>query len=107
MSVAHLSYNCGAMVLGGWERYKNISKKMQEEYEKEIKELVEQAEAGWYKMIICTVLKDQVHIRKLLRKYGFKKTPEASSKYKETNTQCIYYWDTNAIKRGKQNENSQ
>ena len=98
MSIAHLRYNCGAMELGEWSRLKIISKEKQKEYEKEIKLLVEQAEAGWYKMIICTVLKDQVYIRKLLRKYGFKKTPEAKSKYKETNTQCIYYWDTNAIK---------
>jgi hypothetical protein len=97
MSHARLSYNCGAMELGEWERTKIILKEKQEKYEREIKQLVEQAEAGWHKMIICTVLKDQVQIRKLLRKYGFKKTPEALSKYKETNTQCIYYWDTNAI----------
>jgi ribosomal protein S18 acetylase RimI-like enzyme len=99
MSYARLSYNCGAMELGEWERTKIISKELQEEYEKEIKTLVDQAEASWHKMIICTVLKDQVYIRKLLRKYGFKKTPEALSKYKKTNTQCIYYWDTNAIKK--------
>ena len=92
-------FNCGAMELGEWTRNKIISKKIQERYEKEIKQLVEQAEAGWYKMIICTVLKEQVQIRKLLRKYGFKKTPETQSKYKETNTQCIYYWDTNALKK--------
>jgi hypothetical protein len=99
MSYARLSYNCGALVLGEWERTKVISKEKQEKYEKEIKLLVEQAETDWWKMIICTVLKDQVHIRKLLRKYGFKKTPEAKSKYNERNPQCIYYWDTNAIKK--------
>lgn len=93
-------YNCGVRNLGGWARGRPTENQLAS-YEQEIKEIVEQAKAGWYKMIICTVLKNQDDVRKLLRKYGFRKTPEALSKYDPTNTQCIYYWDSNALKPKK------
>jgi hypothetical protein len=100
MGTRNMGYNCGATELGGWERYKDkLSPKYLEEVDKEIETQINQAKAGWRKLIICTVLKEQEPIRKLLRKHGFKKTPETKSKYKESNTQCIYYWDTNALKK--------
>ena len=90
-------YNCGCYHIGAWSRVKaRYTENYIKEQEKEIKQLVEQAQAGWCKMIIATVLKEQKPIRKLLRKYGFKKTPEALSKYDPKNTQCIYYWDSNS-----------
>lgn len=101
MAIRQLYYNCGAIELGFWSWQKEVTPAQLKKYEDEINQIVDQARAGWYKMIICTVLKEQEYIRKILRKYGFKKTPETSSKYKPENTQCIYYWDTNALKEKK------
>lgn len=66
--------------------------------EQEVEFLIENVKAGWCKIIIATLLKEQEPFRKILRKYGFKKTPEAKSKYKDKNTQCIYYFDSNCLK---------
>ena len=97
-------YNCGCYDIGEWFRGPLDNPKRLAEYEEEIKQLLEQAKAGWIKMIIGTVLKEQVEVRQLLRKYGFRKTPEAKSKYNKENTQCIYYWDSNALKPKKVKE---
>ena len=94
-------YNCGAYILGGWNRGVPTEHQLKEA-EKEIKEAIAGLSQGWAKMIISTMLKDQKEFRKLLVKYGFKKTPEALSKYDVRNTQCIYYYDSTCAARMKE-----
>lgn len=95
-----LNYNCGAYVIGGWSRSKPSEYSIAEA-EKEVETIVQQVKAGWTKLVIATLLKEQEPFRKILRKHGFKKTPEAKSKYRKDNTQCIYYFDANCLKQKK------
>lgn len=100
MASRMLSYNCGAYELGGWTRGRPTENQLKLA-EQEVETLIETFKAGWCKIIIATLLKEQEPFRKILRKHGFKKTPETISKYDKDNTQCIYYFDTNCLKAKK------
>jgi len=87
-------YDCGHILIGNFPRTVN-------EYDLGTIKILTQALSKYIKqcketsltMISCSLTTRQQPMRDILRKLGFKKTPDKiTNKYKDS-TICIYYWE--------------